>query len=308
MSHHKVIIIGSGPAGLTSAIYCGRADLSPLVIAGESYGGQLMLTTEVENYPGFPNGVMGPELMENMITQAKKFGAELIYKFATAINVSSSPYSVSCGDTIYTADSIIVATGAKPKWLGIGNEMDLVGKGVSTCATCDAAFFRGKSVAVIGGGDTAMEDSTYLTKFADKVTIIHRRDEFRASKVMQAKVFTNPKISVLWSTVPKEFIVDSTSGKLSALKVQDVKTEKEIDLKFDGVFVAIGHEPQTNIFKDVLELDENGYVKAVDGKVRTSVEGVFVCGDAEDHRYRQAIVAAGAGCMAAMEVESYLAK
>lgn len=307
MPHHKVIIIGSGPAGLTAAIYAGRAELSPLVLAGESYGGQLMLTTEVENFPGFPNGVMGPKLMDDMMAQAKRFGAEIIYKYATGIDISEKPYKVMVGDTIYTTDSIIVATGAKPKWLGIPAEMDLVGRGVSTCATCDAAFFKGKNVAVIGGGDTAMEDSSYLTKFAEHVTIIHRRDEFRASKVMQTKVLNNPKISVMWSTLPLDFTKDSTE-KLNGVKIQDVKTGAESVVPFDGVFIAIGHEPQTNIFKDVLELDEHGYVRATDGKVMTSHPGVFVCGDAEDHRYRQAIVAAGAGCMAAMEVEKFLAE
>lgn len=305
---NKVIIIGSGPAGLTAAIYASRADLNPILFAGESFGGQLMLTTEVENFPGFPNGVMGPELMQNMIVQAEKFGTKIFYKYVTEVDFSSKPYKVKVGEEVYETESVIIATGAKPLWLGLENEMQLVGKGLSTCATCDAAFYRNKSVAVIGGGDTAMEEALHLAKFATSVTIIHRREEFRASKAMQQKVFATKNISVIWNSEVKKYLTKELNGEvlLGGATLFDNKKSTTTDLMFDGIFLAIGHEPVTSIFEGISK-DQKGYILTQGNtQVFTNIEGVYVCGDAKDHHYRQAIVASGAGCMAAMEVEKYL--
>ncbi len=306
----KLIIIGSGPAGLTAAIYAARAGLKPKVIAGFSFGGQLMLTTEVENFPGFPNGVMGPELMNGMLKQAEKFGAEIICKNATKVDFSSKPFKVSIEEELMTAESVIIATGASPKWLGLSHEAELVGRGVSTCATCDAAFYRNLDVAVIGGGDTAMEEALVLSKFAKNVTIIHRRDTFRASLAMQEKVLATSNIKVVWNSSVIEYMYE---GEINAsinnvvfkgVKIQSLEGEN-FEIKVDGVFLAIGHKPMTDIFTNIAK-DDNGYIKPVDGKVKTNIEGVFVCGDAEDHIYRQAIVASGSGCMAALEAIKFL--
>ncbi len=316
-NHYKLIVIGSGPAGLTAAIYGARAELEPLVIGGTKYGGQLMLTTLVENYPGFKDGIMGPELMMNMIKQAERFGAKMVFKDATKVDLSKAPYKVFVNEDVYTCDTLIIATGAEARWLDLPNEKALIGRGLSTCATCDAAFYRNKKVAVIGGGDSAMEEAHFLTKFATEVTLIHRRDEFRASKAMQTKVLENPKVKVLYNTEIKGYVANeeikegapSNTLRLKALKLFNNKENKESELELDGLFIAVGHTPKTDIFKGQLEIDQKGYLKGLDGSTlsaKTNKEGVFICGDVEDYRYRQAIVAAGAGCSAAMEAESFL--
>ncbi|MBI2356059.1 MAG: thioredoxin-disulfide reductase [Candidatus Doudnabacteria bacterium] len=312
MNHHKLIIIGSGPAGLTAAIYAARAELKPLVFAGLTYGGQLMLTTEVENYPGFHKGILGPELMQNFITQAERFGGEIKYEDVTKVDFSrlrqgfggqaQKPFRVWSGNTEYTADCVIVATGASTMWLNIPSEEKFRGKGISSCATCDGFFFKGKELIVVGGGDSAMEESLYLTKFASKVTIVHRRNEFRASKIMIARVLDNPKISVMWDTVVEEFFGDE---KLKSARLKNVKTNEVLEKPIDGAFIAIGHKPNTEIFSGQLNLDAKGYIVPV-GDTKTNVEGVFVAGDVRDFRYRQAVTAAGMGCMAAMDAEKYL--
>ncbi len=304
---HKVAIIGSGPAGLTAAIYSARAGLSPVVFAGLTFGGQLMLTTEVENFPGFPKGIMGPELMQNMIVQAERFGAKIIYDDVVAVDFLKRPFTLTVGKEDYNSESVIIASGASSLWLNVPGEERLRGKGVSSCATCDGFFFKGKEIVVIGGGDSAMEEASYLTKFASKVTIIHRREEFRASKIMQQRVLENPKISVMYNTTIEEFLGDV---KLNAVKLKDVKTGELKEMAIEGAFVAIGHNPNTSLFKDKIELDEKGYLKK-SGKnahfpMLTSVDGVFVAGDVHDHHYRQAITAAGMGCMAAIDAERYL--
>jgi thioredoxin reductase (NADPH) len=302
MKHYKVIIIGSGPAGLTAGVYAARANLKPLVVAGLTFGGQLMLTTEVENFPGFPNGIMGPELMQNMIQQAERFGAEIIYDDAGKCDFSSKPYKVQVGKEEYTADSVIVATGASSLWLGVATEEKFRGRGVSSCATCDGFFFKDKEIIVVGGGDSAMEEASYLTKFASKVHLIHRRDSFRASKIMQDRVLANPKISVTYNTTIEEFMGDE---KLQAVKLKDVNSGEMRDMKIDGVFVAIGHKPNTDMFQGQLDLDEKGYIIPTDN-TKTKIPGVFVAGDVRDFRYRQAITASGMGCMAAIDAEHYL--
>ena len=302
MTTHPVLIIGSGPAGLTAAVYTARAELQPLVIAGVEAGGQLMLTTDVENYPGFPT-IKGPELMAKMIEHAEKFGATILRKNATKIDVSSRPFRVWVGDDEYSAESIIVATGASAKWLGLESETKLRGHGVSSCATCDGFFFKGKEVAVIGGGDTALEDATFLTKFATKVTIIHRRAELRASKPLIRRAQTNPKISFLWN---KEVTTVLGADAVEGILLHDVQSGETSELAIQGLFVAIGHTPNTAIFKDHLALDEHGYIVA-DG-TKTNVEGVFVAGDVEDIRYRQAVTAAGSGCRAALDAERWLSE
>jgi thioredoxin reductase (NADPH) len=304
-----VVIIGSGPAGLTAAIYSARANLAPLVIEGEPSstsdqpGGQLMLTTEVENYPGFPDGIMGPDLMGKFREQAVRFGAEFLTEKATKVDLSSRPFKVHVRDTVYEAASIIVSTGARSLMLGLPAEQRLLGHGVSTCATCDGFFFRGQQIAVVGGGDSAIEEATFLTRFADKVTLIHRRDELRASKIMQDRAFANPKIEFLWDTV-----VDDLVGnlKLEGAVVRNLKTGVVTTLPVAGMFVAIGHRPNTDMFRDVLDADENGYLITKPGSSATNVEGVFACGDVQDHTYRQAITAAGSGCMAAIDAERWL--
>jgi thioredoxin reductase (NADPH) len=309
----QVIIVGSGPAGLTAAIYAARAQLTPLVIEGEPSsnsdqpGGQLMLTTEVENFPGFVNGIMGPELMQTFREQAARFGAEYVTSKVSKVDLSARPFGLWTGDPdaaepAYTAKALIVATGARSLMLNLPNEERLLGYGVSTCATCDGFFFREKNIAVIGGGDSALEEAIFLTRFADKVTLVHRRGELRASKVMQQRAFANPKISFRWNTVVTDVIGDTT---VQSITLRDTDTDMESNLEVSGLFVAIGHEPNTSLFKGQLELEENGYIRTFGG-TRTNVDGVFACGDVQDHEYRQAITAAGSGCMAAIDVERWL--
>lgn len=306
---HDVVIIGSGPAGLTAAIYTARANLEPVVIEGEPSsttdqpGGQLMLTTEVENYPGFPDGIMGPELMLNFRSQAERFGARFVTEKVTAVDFSERPFTVRVRDDVYRANAVIVSTGARSLWLGIENEQRLIGHGISSCATCDGFFFRGQHIAVVGGGDSAIEEATFLTKFADKVTIIHRRAELRASKIMQDRAFANPKIEFLWNHTVSELLGDEV---LAGAVVTDVNTGATSTLPVTGLFVAIGHKPNTDLFTGVLDMDETGYLITEPGSTTTNVEGVFACGDVQDHTYRQAITAAGSGCMAAIDAERWL--
>ncbi len=311
----RVIILGSGPAGLTAAVYAARANLSPLVIEGEPSstsdqpGGQLMLTTDVENYPGFVDGVMGPELMANMRAQAARFGAEFLTTRATRVDLQDRPFRIwvrdpSTGDEVeYKAKVVIVSTGARSLMLGLENETELIGHGVSTCATCDGFFFRGQHIAVVGGGDSALEEATFLTKFAETVTVIHRRKQLRASKIMQDRAFKNPKIRFLWDTVVTSVRGD---GRVEALKLRNTVTGEESELEVTGLFVAIGHSPNTELFAGELERDANGYLITQTGSTRTNVEGVFACGDVQDHTYRQAVTAAGTGCMAAIDAERWL--
>ncbi len=302
MSTRNVVILGSGPAGLTAAIYTARADLKPLVIAGRQAGGQLMLTSEVENFPGFPEGIMGPELMDRMRQQAERFGAEFVDEDAVGVDFSGEPLVVLTEAERFEARAVIVATGASARWLGLPSEARLMGRGVSSCATCDGFFFRNKDVAVVGGGDTAMEEAIFLTKFARSVTVIHRRDELRASKIMQDRALNHPKITFRWnSTVCDILGTDHVQG----IVVEGVKDHRRTEIPIDGVFVAIGYTPNTEIFRGQLELDERGYIRRQDGS-RTNVPGVFVAGDVEDYRYRQAVTAAGDGCRAAMDAEVYL--
>ena len=305
MSHEKLIIIGSGPAGLTAALYAARADLDPLVFEGVAAGGQLMITTDVENYPGFPDGILGPDLMDQFRKQAERFGARLQQVDVTHVDFGSRPLQVEVGGDDYTADAVIVATGATAKWLGIPGEGELTGRGVSACATCDGFFFRDQELVVVGGGDTAMEEALFLTKFASKVTIVHRRDEFRASKIMAQRVLDHEKIDVLWNTVLTKIHGNATVEKVT---LEDTLTGEKRETAANGVFVAIGHKPNTELFAEELDLDENGYiVKSPDGSTRTDVDGVFAAGDVADHIYRQAVTAAGTGCMAAIDAERWLA-
>ena len=298
-----VVIVGSGPAGLTAAVYTARANLHPVVIEGVGAGGQLMLTTDVENFPGFPEGIMGPELMMLFREQAGRFGAEFVTSDVDHIDLSASPFRISVGDTEYLSRTVIVSTGATAKMLGIESENRLLGHGVSTCATCDGFFFRDLPIAVVGGGDSALEEANFLTRFATKVTLIHRRKELRASKIMQDRTFANPKIEVLWNTVVDDVL---GNGKVEGLRLRDIETDATSDLAVNGVFVAIGHSPNTALFTGQLDLDENGYIVTAPGSTATSVPGVFAGGDVQDHIYRQAITAAGSGCMAALDAERYL--
>jgi thioredoxin reductase (NADPH) len=300
--HRRLIIIGSGPAGYTAAIYSARANLEPLVIAGSQSGGQLMITSEVENYPGFPEGIQGPELMERFRKQAERFGAQILDEDATKVDFSSRPFRIFTEREEHSADAVIVATGASAKWLGLPSELRLRGKGVSACATCDAFFFRGKDVVVVGGGDTAMEEALFLTKFANHVTVVHRRDRLRASKIMQEKAQSNTKISFLWNHVVDEVL---GSNQVEGVIVRNVLDGKTSEIKCQGLFVAIGHEPATSLFRGQLEIDERGYIKVIDG-TKTNVSGVFVAGDVHDYKYRQAVTAAGFGCQAALDAEKYL--
>ena|SRR5579884_676153 len=302
MTVRNVVILGSGPAGLTAAIYAARADLQPLVIAGRQAGGQLMLTSEVENFPGFPEGIMGPELMDRMRRQAERFGAEFIDEDATGVDFRNTPLAVMTEGERFEARAVIVATGASARWLGLPSEARLMGRGVSSCATCDGFFFRGKDVAVVGGGDTAMEEALFLTKFATSVTVIHRRHELRASKIMQDRALQHPKIRFVWDSVVRDVLgTDHVEGVVA----ENLKTKERVEIPVQGLFVAIGYNPNTEIFRGQLDLDERGYVKIYDGS-RTNVEGVFVAGDVEDYHYRQAVTAAGAGCRAAMDAEVFL--
>jgi thioredoxin reductase (NADPH) len=309
VSHHHVIIIGSGPAGLTAAIYTARASLAPLVIEGEPSstsdqpGGQLMLTTEVENFPGFPDGIMGPELMVKFREQAARFGATYLTEKVTAVDFTERPFKVSVREQQFTADSIIVSTGAQSLMLGLESEQRLLGYGLSTCATCDGFFFRGQEIAVVGGGDSAIEEATFLTKFASKVTLLVRRDELRASRIMQDRAIANPKIEIVWNTVVDELLGES---KLEGAVVRNTKTGDVTTLPVTGLFVAIGHRPNTDLFKGILDMEDSGYLMTKPGSSYTNIDGVFACGDVQDHTYRQAITAAGSGCMAAIDAERWL--
>ena len=300
----KVVIIGSGPAGLTAALYAARANLSPLVIEGLEAGGQLMLTTAVENFPGFQDGIMGPDLMANMRAQAERFGAEFVRGNVTRVSLTSAPFEVETSDELWLARSVILSTGASARLLGLPSERALMGHGVSTCATCDGFFFRGKPIAVIGGGDSALEEATFLTRFASHVTVVHRRDTLRASKIMQDKAFDNPKISFVWNSEVVD-VLDPKDGAVSGLRLRDHVTGVEQTIAVEGVFVAIGHTPNTSLFVGQLDMDEAGYLVTRDGP-KTNIPGVFACGDVQDRTYRQAITAAGSGCMAAIEAERYL--
>ncbi len=298
----QVLIIGSGPAGITAAIYAARADLSPLMIEGFQRGGQLMLTTDVENYPGFPDGIMGPELMEQFRKQAERFGTRIISSDVTSVDFSTRPFKVWVGEDLYESEAVIISTGASARWLGVPGEEKLRGYGVSACATCDGFFFRDKEIAVVGGGDSAMEEALFLTKFASKVTIMHRRDEFRASKIMANRALEHPKIEVMWNTVVEEILGD---GGVTGVKVRNVETDELSEFALDGVFIAIGHDPNTSVFDGQIETDEKGYIPTGDNTM-TSVEGVFAAGDVVDKVYRQAITAAGMGCEAAIDAERWL--
>ena len=303
----KVIIIGSGPAGLTAAIYSARANLSPLVFEGIQPGGQLTITTDVENYPGFPDGIMGPDMMDKFRKQAQRFGAECLFQSVERVDISKQPFGVWANGQKYESESIIISTGASARLLGLDAEKELMGNGVSACATCDGFFYKDKKVAVVGGGDSAMEEATFLTKFASEVTIIHRRDEFRASKIMVERAIKNPKISILYNSIVKNIIGTKDSG-VESIEIEDVKSKKSSIFNCDGVFMAIGHVPNTKIFKDSLNLDENGYIKTMPDSTNTNIAGVFACGDVQDSIYKQAVTAAGSGCMAALDAEKWLEK
>jgi len=301
---HELVIVGSGPAGLTAAVYAGRANLQPIVIEGIGAGGQLMLTTDVENYPGFPDGILGPELMMKFREQAERFGAEFVTADADRVEISEGePFGVWVGEREFRARSMIITTGASARMLGLAAEQRLLGHGVSTCATCDGFFFREKPIAVVGGGDSAIEEAIFLTKFATNVTLVHRRDELRASKIMQDRALANPKIEFKWNSEVSDVVGESS---VDAIRLRDTLTGEESELEVQGLFVAIGHDPNTALFRGQLDLDENGYILTAPDSTRTSVDGVFAAGDVQDHVFRQAITAAGSGCMAAIEAERWL--
>ena len=300
----NVVIVGSGPAGLTAALYTARANLEPLIIEGAAPMGQLMLTTEVENYPGFPDGILGPELMEKFRAQAERFGAKFITADANRVDLSRRPFVVEVGDATYEAKALIVSTGATARMLGIKGEREYLGRGVSTCATCDGFFFRGVPLVVVGGGDSAMEEANFLTRFASSVTVVHRRNALRASKIMQDRAFANEKIAFIWDTDVRE--VKGADGKVTTLALQHATTGEVTDLEVGGLFVAIGHDPNTDLFKGQLELNDNGYINVRHPHTMTSVDGVFAAGDVVDHIYRQAVTAAGMGCSAAIDAERWL--
>jgi thioredoxin reductase (NADPH) len=298
-----LIVIGSGPAGYTAALYAARANLEPLVLKGLDAGGQLMLTTDVENYPGFADGILGPELMDQMEKQAARFGAEILAVHVTEVDLAERPFTVKAGDQRWLARTIIVATGATARWLDVPGEAKLRGRGVSACATCDGFFFRDRELVVVGGGDSAMEEATFLTKFASKVTIVHRRHEFRASAIMAERALSNPKIEVIWNSVVEEVLGDDA---VTGVRLRNVETDDVSELRTDGVFMAIGHDPNTSLFRGQLELDDAGYVKVAEPRTATDVDGVFAAGDVTDRIYRQAVTAAGQGCKAAIDAERFL--
>ena len=304
-SHYRVIILGSGAAGFTAAIYAARANLEPLVIEGSQPGGQLTITTDVENYPGFPNGIMGPDLMEKFKEQAVRFGTETLFGEVTSVDLKKRPFLVIVGKESYTCDALIIATGATAKLLGLESEAKLMGHGVSACATCDGFFFKDKKLVVVGGGDTAMEEATFLTKFASDVSVVHRRDTLRASKIMQDRAVKNPKISFIWDSIVEKVYGDPKAGGVTGVRLKNLKTGETQDFKTDGLFIAIGHEPNTKLLVGKLDLNPAGYIVTHDG-TKTSVPGVFACGDVQDQVYRQAVTAAGTGCMAAIDAERFL--
>lgn len=304
VEHASVVIVGSGPAGYTAAIYTARAELQPIVVAGTAFGGQLMITTDVENYPGFPDGVTGPELMEVLQKQAERFGTRVLLEDATRVDLDRRPFRVQSESVELVADALVIATGASARWLGLESEQRLVNRGVSACATCDGALYRGKPMAVVGGGDTAMEEALFLTRFATVVHVIHRRGELRASRVMQDRARKNEKIRFVWDSVVDEVLGDDS---VNGVRIQNVKTAEKSTLDVEALFVAIGHDPNSELFVDSIDLDGAGYIRVAPGSTRTSVEGVFACGDVMDPVYRQAVTAAGSGCMAALDAERWLA-